>query len=43
MKECDLPLTGKGNVKKVITELGVWEIRKDGMYLTDIAEEITLD
>lgn len=24
VKKCDLPLTGKNVVKKIITELGVW-------------------
>lgn len=43
MKECDLPLTGKGKVKKIITELGVWQISNEGLTLTDIAEEIDLE
>ena len=42
-KECDLPLTGKGKVKKIITELGVWKITSSGMILTDIAEGIGID
>lgn len=37
VNKCDLPLTGKNVVKKIITELGVWEVRKTGLILTDKA------
>ena len=43
LKRCDLPLTGTGVVNLVITELGVFEIGKDGMVLLEVAPGVTLD
>jgi len=43
LKRCDLPLTGTGVVNLVITELGVFEIGKDGMVLLEMAPGVTLD
>ncbi len=43
LKECKLPLTGKKCVSKIITELAVFEVTDNGLVLTDIAEETTLD
>ena len=43
LKECTLPLTGKGVVDVVITELGVFEIEGGKMRLAEIAPEVSLD
>jgi 3-oxoacid CoA-transferase subunit B len=43
---CDLPLTGKGVVDMVITDLGVFTIDKaggTGMTLIELAEGVTLE
>jgi len=40
---CDLPLTGKGVVDLVITELGVFEIGPEGLTLTEVADGVTVD
>jgi 3-oxoacid CoA-transferase subunit B len=42
LHSCTLPLTGAGVVNLVITELGVFEIGKDGVTLVDIAPDVTL-
>ena len=44
-KECSLPLTGKGVVDLLITDLGVFEINPDGSgaTLTELATGVTLD
>ena len=43
--QCSLPLTGKGVVDMVITDLGVFEIDRKGggVVLTEIAKGVTLD
>ena len=43
LKQCTLPLTGTRVVNTVITDLGVFEVGKDGLLLTDIAPGITVD
>ena len=43
LKECNLPLTGKGKVKMIVTELGVFQIRADGFVLVEIAPGITVE
>lgn len=44
LPSCALPLTGKGVVDMIITELAVFEIdREKGLILTEIAEGTTLD
>ncbi len=42
VKECDLPLTGKGVVDLVITDLGVFEIN-NGVTVVELAPEIEKD
>jgi 3-oxoacid CoA-transferase subunit B len=44
-KECSLPLTGKGVVDLLITELGVFEIDRkgSGAKLIELAEGVTVD
>ena len=44
LEKCSLPVTMKGVVKTLITELAVFEFRRDtGMTLTEIAEGSSLD
>jgi len=43
VKRCSLPLTGAGVVDLLITDLGVFEIGKDGVRLTELAAGVTLD
>jgi 3-oxoacid CoA-transferase subunit B/3-oxoadipate CoA-transferase beta subunit len=43
LKRCTLPLTGAGVVNMLITELGVFEIGKAGVRLTEAAPGVTVD
>jgi len=44
LKKCKLPITGKGCVWKIITDLGVFEFVKDGrLILLEMFEDTTLD
>jgi 3-oxoacid CoA-transferase subunit B len=43
LKECKLPLTGKGCVDLVITDLCVFEIDENGMMLKELAPGVTED
>jgi len=46
LKQCNLPLTGKGVVSKIITDLAVFEVRKGetpGLLLTDHAPDVTVE
>jgi len=43
LKECNLPLTAKGEVDMIVTEMGVMECTKDGLVLKEIAEGITIE
>jgi 3-oxoacid CoA-transferase subunit B len=43
LKQCTLPLTGKGVVDLVITELGVFDVTHKGMVLIEIADGVTYD
>lgn len=43
MKECTLPLTGKGVVDMIITEKAVIEVTDDGLLLKEIMPGHTLD
>ena len=46
LKECNLPLTGKGVVSLIITDLCVFEVNKNqtpGLTLIDLAPEVTLE
>lgn len=41
-KQCDLPLTGKGVVNKIITERAVIEVTDSGLVLTEVFEGFTV-
>jgi len=43
LKECTLPLTGVGCVKKVVTELAVMEIKDGKFYLIERAPGVTIE
>ncbi|MEM8987780.1 MAG: CoA transferase subunit B [Pseudomonadota bacterium] len=43
LRECSLPLTGKGVVDMVITNLGVFEVEKDCMELVELAPDVTVE
>ncbi len=43
LKECTLPLTGKGVIDMIITDLGVFEIVDGHMRLTELAPGVTVD
>jgi acetate CoA/acetoacetate CoA-transferase beta subunit len=41
--ECTLPLTAKGQVDLIITEMGVMEVTPEGLLLTEINSNFTVD
>lgn len=41
--ECQLPLTAAREVDLIVTEMGVMEVRPDGLWLVEIAPGITVD
>ncbi len=43
LRRCSLPLTGKGVVDRVITDLAVFDIDNGGMKLIELAPGVTLD
>lgn len=42
-KRCELPLTGKGVVHRLITDLAVFDFTDEGMQLIELAEGVTLE
>lgn len=42
-KQCELPLTGKGVVHRLITDLAVFDFTQEGMKLIELAEGVTLE
>jgi len=42
-KECSLPLTAKGQVNMIITEMGVMEVTPKGLLLKEINPEYTVE
>ena len=43
LKKCNLPLTGAGVVDTVITDLGLFEIKNDQLYLSELAPDTSLE
>ena len=43
LKACTLPLTGKACVDRIITNLGVFDVVKGGLYVAEIAPGVTRD
>ena len=43
LKTCSLPLTGKGVVSTIVTELAIFDITKDGLVLREHASNTTVD
>lgn len=43
LKECQLPLTGKGVVHKIITDRAVLDVTPDGLELVEIASGYTVE
>ncbi len=43
LPKCDLPITGVACVKKVVTELGMFEITPEGFKLIEIAPDVTVE
>lgn len=43
LKKCSLPITGLGCVKKVVTELGVFDITDRGFELKELAPGVTVE
>lgn len=43
LKECTLPLTGKGVVNRIITERAVIDVTESGLKLIEVAKGFTID
>lgn len=43
LKECTLPITGLACVKKIVTELGVFNVTENGFELIEKAADVTVD
>ena len=43
LKECTLPLTGKGVVDRIITNLGVFDVEEDGLRVAELAPGVELE
>ncbi|MEM7506268.1 MAG: CoA transferase subunit B [Pseudomonadota bacterium] len=43
LKECSLPLTGKGVVDRIITNLGVFDVVDGGLKIVELAPDVTED
>jgi len=43
LPHCTLPLTGVGCVKKIVSDLGVFDIHDGAFHLVELAPDVTLD
>ena len=43
LKECTLPLTAKGQVNMIITEMGVMDVTPEGIVLKEYNPEFTVE
>jgi 3-oxoacid CoA-transferase subunit B len=43
LAKCTLPLTGKGVVNTIVTELATFDVTKDGLVLTALSSDTTVD
>lgn len=43
LKECNLPLTAQGQVNLIVTEMGVMEVTPEGLLLTEINPEYSVE
>jgi 3-oxoacid CoA-transferase subunit B len=43
VEQCSLPLTGKGVVHRIITDLGVLDITQDGVKLVELAKDVSFE
>ncbi|EXB68636.1 3-oxoacid CoA-transferase, B subunit [Acinetobacter sp. 230853] len=43
VKQCSLPLTGKGVVHRIITDLGVMDVTEQGIELIELTEQVSFE